>query len=106
MLYGCDRIWQYLHAELMLLGFISLLLTVFQRTISRICVSRRFFGHMLPCKETSFSPNQEVHHAKGLKLQLTWNNQKLLSEDEGSDTCMSQMVLVAFCSLIPLAECE
>ncbi|KAJ8500304.1 hypothetical protein OPV22_010856 [Ensete ventricosum] len=57
---------------------------------------------MLPCKETSFSPNQEVHHAKGLKLQLTWNNQKLLSEDEGSDTCMSQVlklvVHVVFCA--------
>ncbi|XP_064954943.1 MLO-like protein 13 isoform X2 [Musa acuminata AAA Group] len=81
---------QKLKEELMLLGFISLLLTVFQRTISRICVSKRFFHHMLPCKENSFPPNQEVHRAKGLKLQLTWNNRKLLSEDEGSDICMRQ----------------
>ncbi|XP_064954944.1 MLO-like protein 13 isoform X3 [Musa acuminata AAA Group] len=82
---------QKLKEELMLLGFISLLLTVFQRTISRICVSKRFFHHMLPCKENSFPPNQEVHRAKGLKLQLTWNNRKLLSEDEGSDICMRQI---------------
>ncbi|URD91647.1 hypothetical protein MUK42_01007 [Musa troglodytarum] len=81
---------QKLKEELMLLGFISLLLTVFQRTISRICVSRRLFHHMLPCKENSFPSNQEVHRAKGLKLQLTWNNRKLLSEDEGSDICMRQ----------------
>ncbi|CAL9172174.1 unnamed protein product [Musa hybrid cultivar] len=81
---------QKLKEELMLLGFISLLLTVFQRTISRICVSKRLFHRMLPCKENSFPPNQEVHRAKGLKLQLTWNNRKLLSEDEGSDICMRQ----------------
>ncbi len=37
-------------AELMLLGFISLLLTVFQNVISKICVPEDLTRHMLPCK--------------------------------------------------------
>ncbi|XP_042512627.1 MLO-like protein 13 isoform X2 [Macadamia integrifolia] len=42
---------QKLKEELMLLGFISLLLTVFQGLISNICISRNFASNMLPCKE-------------------------------------------------------
>ncbi|XP_024524599.1 MLO-like protein 13 isoform X2 [Selaginella moellendorffii] len=36
--------------ELMLLGFISLLLTVFQPVIASICMPHNFIEHMLPCK--------------------------------------------------------
>ncbi|KAM1400943.1 hypothetical protein ACFX2F_028152 [Malus domestica] len=36
--------------ELMLLGFISLLLTVFQKRITKICVSPRIMVKWLPCK--------------------------------------------------------
>ncbi|GMI85454.1 MILDEW RESISTANCE LOCUS O 1 [Hibiscus trionum] len=36
--------------ELMLMGFISLLLTVFQGAIAKICVSKDTLTHMLPCK--------------------------------------------------------
>ncbi|KAK6161594.1 hypothetical protein DH2020_004975 [Rehmannia glutinosa] len=39
--------------ELMLLGFISLLLTVFQERISTICIAKHLTNHWLPCnKET------------------------------------------------------
>ncbi|KAK3135548.1 hypothetical protein QOZ80_5BG0420230 [Eleusine coracana subsp. coracana] len=37
--------------ELMLLGFISLLLTVLQGTILRICIPRGWTDYMLPCKK-------------------------------------------------------
>lgn len=37
-------------AELMLLGFISLLLTVFQNVITKFCVPKYIVSHMLPCK--------------------------------------------------------
>ncbi|KAK6161524.1 hypothetical protein DH2020_004905 [Rehmannia glutinosa] len=37
-------------AELMLLGFISLLLTVFQERISTICIAKHLTNHWLPCK--------------------------------------------------------
>jgi mlo protein len=36
-------------AELMLVGFISLLLTVFQDPISKICISKEAGDVMLPC---------------------------------------------------------
>ncbi|KAA3473028.1 MLO-like protein 1 [Gossypium australe] len=36
--------------ELMLLGFISLLLTVFQSAVSKICMSKKLVKDMLPCK--------------------------------------------------------
>ncbi|WOL12074.1 MLO-like protein 13 isoform X1 [Canna indica] len=81
---------QKLKEELMLLGFISLLLTVFQGTISQICVPTSYSHHMLPCRERSFSQNQEVHHTKRLSLQLTQNNRKLLSGHEGSNVCMDK----------------
>ena len=38
-----------MHAELMLLGFISLLLTVGQGLISRICISEKVAGTFHPC---------------------------------------------------------
>lgn len=40
---------QKVKEELMLLGFISLLLTVFQGLISKICVKEHVILHMLPC---------------------------------------------------------
>ncbi|KAH0978555.1 hypothetical protein GBA52_028274 [Prunus armeniaca] len=41
---------QKIKEELMLLGFISLLLTVFQNVISKICVAHQVMEHLLPCK--------------------------------------------------------
>ncbi|KAK1428566.1 hypothetical protein QVD17_17403 [Tagetes erecta] len=40
---------QKIKEELMLLGFISLLLTVFQYTIVKICVNESLMEHLLPC---------------------------------------------------------
>ncbi|KAF8031931.1 hypothetical protein BT93_D0979 [Corymbia citriodora subsp. variegata] len=40
---------QKIKEELMLLGFISLLLTVFQNVISKVCVPEDIMKHMLPC---------------------------------------------------------
>ncbi|GAV57493.1 Mlo domain-containing protein [Cephalotus follicularis] len=41
---------QKVKEELMLLGFISLLLTVFQSTLSKFCVPKVLVENMLPCK--------------------------------------------------------
>lgn len=46
--------------ELMLLGFISLLMTVFQRAISKFCVPKSLVTNMLPCKL-----NQEKKDSSG-----------------------------------------
>ncbi|WMV36068.1 hypothetical protein MTR67_029453 [Solanum verrucosum] len=75
---------QKVKEELMLLGFISLLLTVFQSRIVEICVPPRVVTHLLPCalplEHTSFSSptpsppptheephvnNQTVHYHAG-----------------------------------------
>lgn len=61
--------------ELMLLGFISLLLTVFQGFISRICVPEDLVLHMLPCRLS----DRETKHISG-RLR------RLLSEQAASQT--------------------
>ncbi|XP_042451435.1 MLO-like protein 13 isoform X3 [Zingiber officinale] len=50
-----------LKEELMLLGFISLLLTVFQNLISNICIPRSYSYHMLPCKLESSAKEHESY---------------------------------------------
>ncbi|XP_062095697.1 MLO-like protein 13 [Humulus lupulus] len=54
---------QKLKEELMLLGFISLLLTVFQNLISKICIPSHVADDMLPCKRHTSENN---HHGRRL----------------------------------------
>lgn len=65
---------QEVKEELMLLGFISLMLTVLQGAISKICIPERFVRHMLPCslseKEKSIGPST-VEHAGRLRRMLS-----------------------------------
>ncbi|KAJ4975549.1 hypothetical protein NE237_000655 [Protea cynaroides] len=65
-----------LKEELMLLGFISLLLTVFQGMISHICITRNLASVMLPCKE-------DRHFSLGAK----WKGRRLLAEGIDSAEC-------------------
>ncbi|BAT77441.1 MLO-like protein [Vigna angularis] len=51
---------QKIKEELMLLGFISLLLTVTQNGITKICVPPAFTRHMLPCS-LDLAPKHESH---------------------------------------------
>ncbi|KAJ4799193.1 MLO-like protein [Rhynchospora pubera] len=51
---------QKIKEELMLLGFISLLLTVSQGLISNICVPKMVSSRMLPCKEEAIKPSNAV----------------------------------------------
>ncbi|GMJ11298.1 MILDEW RESISTANCE LOCUS O 1 [Hibiscus trionum] len=78
--------------ELMLLGFISLLLTVFQSVISKICVSRDILTSMLPCKlednkETGEGSNHTettAHFQKYFASTLVGSTRHLLSEESTS----------------------
>ncbi|KAK9928601.1 hypothetical protein M0R45_025727 [Rubus argutus] len=75
---------QKLKEELMLLGFISLLLTVFQRSISRICIPSHVATHMLPCKRETDERNTPAHYY----LNQTINNcRRILSLVTTSDHC-------------------
>ncbi|KAL5789073.1 hypothetical protein ACOSQ2_003961 [Xanthoceras sorbifolium] len=71
---------QKLKEELMLLGFISLLLTVFQDAISHICIPSHLASHMLPCKKETVSHTNHYGHAINIRRQL-------LSTDTGSENC-------------------
>ena len=81
--------WWCFCAELMLLGFISLLLTVFQSMISKVCISKSLTSHMLPCKkETS---DTVVIHYRRFFMRRAWKTRRLLSEGDGSNICASQV---------------
>ncbi|KAK8340427.1 hypothetical protein V6Z12_A08G100400 [Gossypium hirsutum] len=78
---------QKLKAELMLLGFISLLLNVFQGLISQICIPSHFESTMLPCKKHTEIKGHENYSPPAIN-----NERHLLSEKSGnfSDHCSLQ----------------
>ena len=48
----------------MLLGFISLMLGVFQGATQKICVKESVMRHLLPCSLPSASAGSQVHRRK------------------------------------------
>ncbi|KAG9143547.1 hypothetical protein Leryth_015966 [Lithospermum erythrorhizon] len=77
---------QKVKEELMLLGFISLLLTVFQRSIVKICVPPHIMKHFLPChfpKEASSS----VGHASHNNQETVHHHRLLQAEESGLEYC-------------------
>ncbi|XP_060167463.1 MLO-like protein 13 isoform X1 [Lycium barbarum] len=69
---------QKLKEELMLLGFISLLLTVFQTSISKICIPENISLIMLPCKLNESATSNHLTITTG---------RHLLSGASGADHC-------------------
>ncbi|KAM1120516.1 hypothetical protein ACFXTH_044649 [Malus domestica] len=78
---------QKLKEELMLLGFISLLLTVSQRSIIRICIPSNLANHMLPCKRETSEENNNAHYSLDQSIN---NRRRLLSTDTNSDNCLQK----------------
>ncbi|KVH16503.1 Mlo-related protein [Cynara cardunculus var. scolymus] len=74
---------QKLQEELMLLGFISLLLTVSQRTISKICIPSHLANYMLPCKRKE--EKETTHH-----LIFNFGRHLLSEEDPGTNHCTAK----------------
>lgn len=72
--------------ELMLLGFISLLLTVFQPKVASICMSERLAHRMLPC------PYEPV--AAGAAAPAAARRRLFAAEASASSTCKSGQVPV------------
>eukprot|EP00253_Pinus_taeda_P017180 PITA_17180 len=94
-----------LKAELMLLGFISLLLTVGQRPISMICIPQKIAYTMLPCRKQSDTgvvqklkvateqlenyPQKRLWESISSEKEVPWK--RFLAEaGGGSDYCSSQ----------------
>ncbi|KAF7137215.1 hypothetical protein RHSIM_Rhsim07G0257100 [Rhododendron simsii] len=83
-------------AELMILGFISLLLTFGQNYIANICISTSLANTMLPCplsSETHKGHNGNGHNGKGHNEEsehhrrLLWNEHRFLSADSSAKGC-------------------
>ncbi|KAJ7559109.1 hypothetical protein O6H91_04G070300 [Diphasiastrum complanatum] len=92
--------------ELMLLGFLSLLLTVFQPVVAGICMPHSFVDHMLPCKlnKTEYfqsisegvvsSPVESGHGRKLLTHSILYERQaslrRLLSSNGSNSKCSAR----------------
>ncbi|XP_027338763.1 MLO-like protein 13 [Abrus precatorius] len=85
-----------LEEELMLLGFISLLLTVLQGAISNICISPKYATQMLPCKRSHRSSEGSGHDQ--IYYDTIINRRRLFSTETGSQHCR-QMGKVPLLSL-------
>lgn len=71
--------------ELMVLGFISLLLTFSQSYISKICIPSRVADTMLPCKPENNNPAPKEEHRR----MLLWTDRRALLSDSSGETCKS-----------------
>ncbi|CAN6479225.1 unnamed protein product [Victoria cruziana] len=80
---------QKVKEELMLLGFISLLLTVFQNPISHICIPKGFANHMLPCEKESASTESSHYQVFSLP-NLLGGKRRLLAAAGSSNHCISK----------------
>ncbi|WJX61314.1 MLO-like protein 8, variant 2 [Trifolium repens] len=75
-------------AELMILGFISLLLTIGQNYIVRICISEKVADKMLPCPLKNISDNKESSSDEVRHLRkLVSYERRYLSSDTTSYKC-------------------
>ncbi|XP_010251439.1 PREDICTED: MLO-like protein 1 isoform X2 [Nelumbo nucifera] len=74
--------------ELMLLGFISLLLTVLQERIGKICISKDLARHMLPCKLHEMSSTE--HYQSISTPFISGIGRRLLTSGAGSGYCLKK----------------
>ncbi|XP_042400595.1 MLO-like protein 1 [Zingiber officinale] len=81
---------QKVKEELMLLGFISLLLTVLQGAIQKICIPEEWNHRMLPCEMEDSSDSHGTSHFQTVFSAGDFGGRRrLLSGDEsGSDHCL------------------
>uniref|UniRef100_A0A0D9ZL99 MLO-like protein n=1 Tax=Oryza glumipatula TaxID=40148 RepID=A0A0D9ZL99_9ORYZ len=82
-----------LKEELMLLGFISLLLVVFQDLIQRICIAESLMGHWLPCRGDGKASSHSRHGiaASSAAIVSGAGARRLLGEGTaGSGHCSSK----------------
>ncbi|KAK1266957.1 MLO-like protein 1 [Acorus gramineus] len=84
---------QKIKEELMLLGFISLLLTVLQGPIQKMCIPESPTHHMLPCKRESESSSSSstTHYSLSGFIGVGGGMRRVLGgEGSGSDYCTNK----------------
>ncbi|KAJ6377619.1 hypothetical protein OIU78_027950 [Salix suchowensis] len=77
---------QKIKEELMLLGFISLLLTVFQGRINTICISEDLSKKMLPCKKET-KETTTAHFQTFFSFFPGGTSRRLLAEASSANSC-------------------
>jgi mlo protein len=76
--------------ELMLLGFISLLLNVLQGPMGRWCVNPDLMRHLLPCKPP---PRETEHFGDAVSAGVMGGVRRLLAGgDDSKGYCMKKVV--------------
>lgn len=86
---------EFMYAELMLLGFISLLLTVFQSRILKICISQHKADIWLPCKRSDDTNAKQPASTSHFQTAITFISsfgsagarRHLLSESSSAQYC-------------------
>ncbi|KAK1362151.1 hypothetical protein POM88_046625 [Heracleum sosnowskyi] len=87
--------------ELMMLGFISLLLTVFQGTIAKLCVPESLIEHLIPCPLSGKPSEEKASHSEP---ETTSHFRRLLEESAKEDlNCSSRPCILAFSLMIMVA---
>lgn len=75
--------------ELMVLGFISLILTFSQVYIARICIPYKAADSMLPCplKESNEKPKDTGNNEEEHRRRLLWNEHRFLAVGSPAPSC-------------------
>ncbi|KAL2487698.1 MLO-like protein 1 [Forsythia ovata] len=73
--------------ELMLLGFISLLLTVLQSRITKICIPKHFTNHWLPCKKPTEAGAKATAHFETFSLFIPGGRHLLAEASDNAGYC-------------------
>lgn len=90
----------------MLLGFISLLLTVFQNLIAKMCVPADIVDNMLPCKRIETTTGGQESHATTtshfqtfFSSSISGTARRLLAEGSESSVgyCAKKVNIIAYC---------
>ena len=77
--------------ELMLMGFISLLLTVFQGPVGKVCVRQSAMHIMLPCKPPPHPPSKTEHLRYAMFTSVMGRGRRLLAGGGTSeDYCLKK----------------
>ncbi|XP_044499986.1 MLO-like protein 1 [Mangifera indica] len=93
---------QKIKEELMLLGFISLLLTVFQNMIAKICISEELASKWLPCKKESKETINFAAHFQSVSPSFHGTGRSLLAESLASNEYCSTKGKVPMLSITAL----
>ncbi|KAK9989979.1 hypothetical protein SO802_024964 [Lithocarpus litseifolius] len=81
-------------AELMILGFISLLLTFGQSYIARICLPVKVLNNMLPCKSEGESESTTSTEGDG-RRRLLWLDRRFLAAGSYAPSCKGYAPLIS-----------